>query len=164
VVRHLLAVPAVADPDDHAPARQPVHRRDLLRERDRVVLRDERDSGAEPDARRDRGGCREHRPRVEAALVLLGELGVSGGRRRAAAHRDVGVLRHVERREAARLGLARELDGAHRQVGRVDRDAEAHAVEESTLAERCTIGGRAARGRRRGRAARDPSRRYRGTK
>ena len=49
---------------------------------------------------------------------------VGGGR--APAHRDVRVLGHVERMEAARLGLARELDGAHREVGRVDRDAELH--------------------------------------
>ena len=40
--------------------------------------------------------------------------------------RDVRVLGHEEGMEAARLGLAGELDRAHREVGRVDRDADLH--------------------------------------
>ena len=51
VVLHLLVVPAVADAEQEAPVRQLVERRDLLRQPDRVALRDERDAGAELERR-----------------------------------------------------------------------------------------------------------------
>ncbi len=73
---------------------------------------------------RRRGAERD--PRIERALVFLGEHRVAGGRRGAAAHRDVRVLGDVQRMEAARFGLARDLDRAHRAIGREDRDAELH--------------------------------------
>ena len=66
---------------------------------------------------------------IQRAQVLLGQHRVAGGRWRAPADRDVGVLGDVEAGKAARLGLARHLDRAHRAIGREDRDAQLHARE-----------------------------------
>ena len=90
--------------------------------------------GAEPDRLRHRGGGGERDVGIGAAQVLLAELGAAGRRRGPPAGRDVGVLGDVERVEAASLGLAGDLDGLHRLVGRVDRDADLHALLVPRLA------------------------------
>ena len=139
VALHLLLVPAVADAEHHAAAGEPVERGDLLGQRDRIVLRHQRDAGAEPDpagARRRRG---ERDIGIERALVLLGQHCVAGGRRRAPRGRDVRVLGDEERGEAARLGLDGELDRIHREIRREDRDSELHVILRSLrlAARRC---------------------------
>ena len=112
----LVLVPAEADAEHEPAAREVVERGDRLGGHDRVALRDEADAGAEQDALGHRGRGRERDERVERALVLLG----AARRRRWAAAcagaGDVGVLGHVERVEAAGLGLAGE-----RRPGRIDR-------------------------------------------
>ncbi len=86
---------------------------------------------AMPVPRRDalghRGGGGQGHERVEGALVLLGQLGLAGGRGRAAADGDVGVLGQVERVEASGLDLAGQGDDVHRLVGGEDGDPVAHA-------------------------------------
>ena len=94
---------------------------------DRLALGGQGDAGAERDASvvtaaaaaRATSGSRR-------ALVLLGQLGVAGRRRRAPADRDVGVLGEVERVEAPVLGLPGQLDDVHRLVGGEHGDPVAH--------------------------------------
>ena len=71
VVLGLGPVPAEADAERDAPAREMVERGHLLGQDDRVVLGGEQDAGAEPDARRHGGRGGQRHERVEAALVVV---------------------------------------------------------------------------------------------
>ena len=72
VVLDLVGVPAEADAEDEASARELVEGRDGLRGDDRLALRDEADAGAEQHALgRPCRGHGQRDERVERALVLL---------------------------------------------------------------------------------------------
>src|SRR5206468_551554 len=71
VMSHLLFVPAATDAKEHAAARQPVERRNLLRERDRIALDDEADAGAELEALR-RGTRRPPRHVIVCGAGVVG--------------------------------------------------------------------------------------------
>ena len=79
VVLELVLVPAEADAERGPAAAQVVEGGDGLGGHDRLALGRQQDAGAEPDGGGGgrRGGQRDER--VEASLVLLGELGVAGG-------------------------------------------------------------------------------------
>ena len=79
VVLHLLGVPAAADAEEEAAAREMIEAGDLLGERDRVALDHQADAGAEPQLRRDRRRHGERDERIVGVPVLLGQV----GRRRA---------------------------------------------------------------------------------
>ena len=78
------------------------------------------------DALGDGAGRHERDERIERALVLLGQLGLAGGRRCAPAGGDVGVLREVEAVEAPGLGLAGDIGRCDRPIGQEQRHPEAH--------------------------------------
>jgi hypothetical protein len=103
VIGHLLAVPAGADAEQEASARDVVERRHLLGESDRVALDDEADAGADQEPLGRRGGRSERDEGVEEAVIPARKL-FAAGPRRAPARGDVGVLREEERLEAALLG------------------------------------------------------------
>ena len=102
VVLHLVDVPARRRSRAHPPTGEVVERGDGLGLHDRIVLGDERDAGGQPQPLGDRSRDGEGDERVEGAAVLLGQLGPAGPRR-APARRDVRVLGHPERLEAACL-------------------------------------------------------------
>ena len=127
MVLRFFAIPTETDAPRETPARDEIERRDLLGERDGVVLRGQRDASSEPQRLRDRSGGGERDVRVVGASVHFGELRLTRRRGRAAAHWNVRVLRHVKRIEAARLRLAGEIHGAHGAIGRgVKSETEFH--------------------------------------
>ena len=69
---------------------------------------------------------------IDGPPVLLGQLGVAGGRRRDAADGDVRVLRQVQRIEAPGLGLDRQVVRRHRPIGREHRHPVAHGHQSDT--------------------------------
>ena len=144
VVAHLLEVPAGADAELEAPAREVVERGGLVGQRDRVALDDQRDAGADAQALgggRDRA---ERDERVERVRVLARQL-VAARPRALAAGGDVRVLGDEDRVEAGVLGGAAERDGRDRLVGDEHRQAELHGA---TSGARSPAGGRRpARGR-----------------
>ena len=129
VVLSFGAVPAEPDPQrDPAPGEM-VERRHLLGQQDRVVLRDEQDAGAEPDARRHRGRRGERDQRVEAALVVVEAHAADECRRCVLAHREVGVLGEVERVEAELLDRGGQHGRGQVAVGQGGGDAQAHGQD-----------------------------------
>src|SRR5256885_12146893 len=127
VVSHLLGVPAAAEAEEEAPAREDVEARDLLGQGDRIVLDAQADARADLEraGRRGRGGERDEG--VERVRVLARELGPAG-KGRAPARRNVGVLGDEQRLEAALLGGARQLVDADRVIRREDADAVVHLL------------------------------------
>jgi PPOX class probable F420-dependent enzyme len=71
----LVLVPADAHAESHAPVRELLQRRDLLREMDGVVKRHEHDRGAESDPLGDRGDPGEDDERVVDTSVRVDGLG-----------------------------------------------------------------------------------------
>ena len=111
VVLELLDVPAHPDAEQQAAAAQDVERRRLARQVEDVVLEDQGDAGGEHEVggHRRRRGQRHQR----AHHVVVATRQVAAGRvRRAPRGRDVAVLRHPQRVEAALL----ELDGEGRRM------------------------------------------------
>ena len=125
VVLHLLRVPAAADAEEEAAVREVIEARHFLRRRDGIALDHEADAGAELELRRDRRRHRERDERIVAVPVLLRQ-GAAAGPRAAAARRDVRVLGHPQRLEAALLDGAREIVGADRVVRGEHDDAVVH--------------------------------------
>ena len=116
VVRQFRHVPPVSHAEREPAAGDEVERGDCLRQRDRVMLGDERYAGPDlevglrgDDRKRD---VRVERPAVafrEVAAARVGRLG---------ADRDVGVLRQQDRVEAALGGRAGEVGDRQGPVGR----------------------------------------------
>jgi hypothetical protein len=125
---HLVLVPTESDAEHEASVRHRIERRHLLRRDDGVSLRDETDARAQPHARGHAGRSGECDERIDGALVLLGELGLAGRRRRAAARGNVRVLGKIDRDEPTRFTLARESDGVARAVRHEHRDSELHQI------------------------------------
>src|SRR2546429_9540033 len=71
VVGHLLGVPAGADAEEEAPARDLIEARDLLGGLDRIALDDETDAGGDLQRSRGRRGGGERHERVHHVVVLL---------------------------------------------------------------------------------------------
>jgi hypothetical protein len=92
------------------------------------VLGDETDAGAEANSPGDGRRGSEGDVWIQRPLVLLGELRLPGRRRSPATHGNVGVLRHVDRSKAPRLGLDREVDGAHGLIRGEEGDPDLHAA------------------------------------
>ena len=102
VVLHLLDVPAAADGEDEAAARELVEAGDRFRGDDRVALRHQADAGAELERFGRRGGERQRDERIVRVRIALRQL-AAAGERRTAAGRDMRVLADEQRFEAARL-------------------------------------------------------------
>ena len=124
----LVLVPTETDAEHEPSAAFRVERRDRLGRDDRLTLRREQDAGAEHDALGAHRRRSERDEGIDRPAVFLGKLGVARWRRRAPRHRDVRVLGQVQRVDATRLGLDRELPHGHRAIGCEHRDAVAHAV------------------------------------
>src|SRR5438445_4863286 len=125
VVLHLLGVPAAADAEEEATARQPVEGGDLLGRGDRVALDDEADAGAELQAPGRRGRRHERDEGVVGRPVVSRE-GAPARPGAAPARGDVRVLREPHRLEAALLERPGELVGGNRVLGRKHDDAVVH--------------------------------------
>ncbi len=125
MVGGLLPVPAEADAEGEAAAGEVVEGGDPLGERDRVVLGDQGDAGAEPEAFGDGGGLPEGDEGVQGPAVLPGQL---AARRvgRGPFDGDVGVLGQVEPGEAALLQFARQPHRGDGLVGQEDRGRDPH--------------------------------------
>jgi hypothetical protein len=93
MVPELLDQPAGADAEQKAAGRDVVDRRDLLRERDRVVLGDDADARAQAQAARAGGRGAERGELIEQPGVLAGAVALQ---QVAPAHRDVGVRREKQ--------------------------------------------------------------------
>jgi hypothetical protein len=122
---HLLGVPAAADAEEHAAAREMVEARHLLGERDRIALDDQADAGADLEAGGDGGRRRQGHEGIECVPVLLRQIRAAGPGA-APADRNVRVLGHEQGLEAARLGLAGQLVDADRVIGAELVDAVFH--------------------------------------
>src|SRR5579884_1704333 len=126
VVFHFLDVPAAADAEDEAPARQPVEAGDAFRGDDRVALGNETDAGAEHELLRRRGGKGQRDERVVGVRVAFRQF-AAAGKRGAPADRNVGVFRHIERPEPALLEGAGEFGDVNAVIDREIEDANPHA-------------------------------------
>jgi hypothetical protein len=93
VVGHLVLVPAVADAEQEATARDLVDRSDLLGGLDRVALGDQADAGAEQQRLGHRRGRPQHHERVHHVVVFLRQI-PAAGKGRLARQRNVGMLGH----------------------------------------------------------------------
>ena len=130
MIGQLVGVPAEAGADRHPAAGQVVQRGDRLGQRYRVGFGGQRHRGAEPDPRRHRGRGGQRHPRVEGAQVpVVGQRRTAGARVRGGPpDRDVRVLRHVERVEAAILGRLGGLGGRDPAIAGEQDDAVPHAL------------------------------------
>ena len=125
MVFHLLGVPADADAEQEAAARDLIDRGHQLRGLDRIALVDQADAGADLQClRRHRRGGQRHE-RVHRVVVLLRQI-AAARERRAARGGDVRVLRRPDRFEAAGFERLGELHGCHGVVGEEHRRAEIH--------------------------------------
>src|SRR5437660_5143433 len=130
VVLDLVPVPPETHAERHAATGQQVERRNLFRRDDGIALGDEEDGGPQAEPFRGRRRRRQRDERVERVPVVLRQR-LPHRCRGPPAHRDVGVLRDVHRREPACLGLARRLGRADRPVGQEHGDAEPHRATTS---------------------------------
>jgi hypothetical protein len=125
VVFHFLDVPAAADAEHETAARQLVEAGDAFRGDDRIALGNEADAGAEDQLP---GHCRgegQRDKRVVRMGITLRQL--AAARKRAlAACRDVGVLGHEQRFEAAIFERAREFGDVDAVIGREIENADPH--------------------------------------
>ncbi len=146
VVAHLLAVPAGADAEQEAPAREPVERGDLLGGHDRIALDHQADAGAQLDAL---GRGRRERQRHERVqrVAVLGRQHVAARVGRLAADRDVRVLGDEQRVERPLLDQPGE-----RRRGRSPKSVGKNATPRSTGS--AGYRGRRSRGPSRARARR----------
>ena len=118
MVAHLLGQPAGTDPQLHPAAGQQIQGGDLLGQVDRVPLHHEGHRGAQPQPARDprHGGERD-----DGVQRTEDEIGVG----RLAVHRDVAVLAHEARLEAAFLqrrgGAAGRIPSSVRTVNAPSR-------------------------------------------
>jgi hypothetical protein len=125
VVFHFLDVPAAADAEHEAAARQLVEAGDTFRGDDRIALGNEADAGAENQLAGRRCGEGQRDKRVVGVGVALRQ--VTAARERAlAAHRDVGVLGHEQRFETALFERLRQLDNVDAVIGREIENADPH--------------------------------------
>jgi hypothetical protein len=114
VVRQFRHVPPVSHAEREPAAGDEVERGDRLRQRDRVMLGNERYAG--PDLQVGlRGDDGQRDVRVERPAVTFRQVARVG---RLRADRDVGVLRQQDRVEAALGGRAGEVGDRQGQVGR----------------------------------------------
>jgi hypothetical protein len=119
----LAVVPARADADDHAAARERVQARDRLGGHDRLVLGGEQDRRAE---RQPFGRARDHgegddrvgHPRVRTPLLVRQLVRTR--------HREVGVLADEQRVEPALLQRAPEVGGVDALAGEVVPETGLH--------------------------------------
>jgi CofD-related protein of GAK system len=121
----LLLQVADAEPEDEAPAREYVEAAELLREHERVALRQDHDAGAEADRLGRRGDVGQRSRRVQHGEVRR------SGRRRRLRGRQHHVLTGPDRIEAGGLGGARRRHcGLRLRAGsRSDSEvAELHAL------------------------------------
>ncbi len=116
MVLHLLPVPADTDPEHGSARGDKVEGGHLLGRDDRVPLGHQCDAGAQQDPLGHRGGRAERDERVEGAVVDLRQL-TTGRVRRAAVHRDVGVLGDEQGVERSLLDGAPERGGRDALVG-----------------------------------------------
>jgi hypothetical protein len=123
----ISSAPPGPDPEEEAPAREQVEARHLLGGGDGVALDDQADAGAHLQALGRGGGRHQRHEGIEGVGVLLGER-FAARERGATARRDVGVLGHEQRLEAALLGGAGELVGADRVVGGEHADTQMHGT------------------------------------
>ena len=128
VVLHLVLVPAEADAQGEAAAGDAVERRNRLRGDYRIALSNEQDCGTHTQVRCGKRSRREGDEWVVTALVLVGQLAAVRVRR-SSAGRDVGVLGHPHRVEAAIPQGHRQLDRIDRDVGGEDRHSVAHGLQ-----------------------------------
>ena len=102
-----------------------VEARDLLRHDDGIPLDHEADARAHLQLRRDGRRSGERDERVERVGIISRKL-TAARERGTPARRDVSVLRHPERLEAAVLHRARQLVDPDRVVGVEDTHADVH--------------------------------------
>ena len=123
VVFDLLLVPATADAEEEAPARDLIDRGDELGGLDRVALDHEADAGRdlEPLCGAGRGGQRHKR--VHHVVIALRQLGIGA---RPPRHRDMRVLGRPDRVEPALLERYPQLGRGDRVIGEKDRSADIH--------------------------------------
>src|SRR5262249_16031688 len=98
---------------------------DAFRRDDRVALRDQANAGAEKDFRSGSGGKRQRNERVVRMGIAFGQLSATG-KRGAAGHWDMRVLRQKQRLEAALFGSAGQLADVDAIVGREVANTNAH--------------------------------------
>ena len=108
VVFHLLDIPAAAEPEDEAPAREPVEAGHGLGGHDGVPLRQQADAGAEGQLL-GRGCCESERHEGVMGVRIALLQRAAGREGRAPAGGDVGVLGHEERLETPVLKGAGEF-------------------------------------------------------
>src|SRR5262249_25419066 len=125
-VLNCLAVPPSADRENEAAARKLVEARHRLGGDDGVTLRNKRDAGAELERARRRRGERQRDEGIVGMRIALGQL-AAAGIGRAPAHRDMRVLAHEQRVEAALLERARQFVDRDAVVGRKMKGANQHS-------------------------------------
>ena len=109
----------VPTPSTTATVGDPVEGRDLVGQRDRVVLREQRDRGAEHEAVGDCRRSSQEDERVVELLVLVADVAVPVLR-----EREVRVLPDEQRVESGRLREPGDLDGLQRVLGGREQQAE----------------------------------------
>src|SRR5579862_3284461 len=127
VVFHLLDIPAAADAEDDAAARQLVEAGHRFRGDDRVALGNETDPGAEQQLAGRRRGERQRDERVVGVGVALRQL-ATAGKRALAAQRDVGVLRYEQRLKPARFERRRQLGDVDAVIDRKIENPDLHVM------------------------------------
>src|ERR1035437_8000817 len=128
MILHLLDVPARADAEDHAAARNHVERRHFFGERDRVALDHQAYSRAEFEFFGYGGRRAERDERIVRMPVLFWQFGAAG-EGRLARRGYVSVLGKEHRLEAAFFSRERKLDRLDCVVSREHRDSEfGHAI------------------------------------
>src|SRR5215217_5756596 len=124
MIAHLGPVPARANAELQAAAREVVDARDLFRRDDRVTFDDQADAAGDTDiAGRLRGGGECDEEVVRAPVLRRQRL---PGRPVGLRGRDVGVLSEVDGVVAALLGNPRDLTGPHTVVGGKVSETEFH--------------------------------------
>src|SRR5438270_8133707 len=127
VVLHLLDIPAAADPEDEAAARQLIEAGDAFRRDDRIALGNECDAGAEHQLSGRRCGEGQRDERIMRMGVALRQF-AAARERRLAADRDMGVLGDEQRFKAAVLQRARQLDDVDAVICRKVKNPDLHVL------------------------------------
>ena len=125
VVLDLVLVPAVADAEQEAAVGQLVDRRDDLGGDDGIALGEQGDAGADLELGRHRRGGVERQERIHD-VVVGPDQGTARRVGRLAGGRDVGVLRHPQRFEAAFLQRTPQRGRLHGVRGKEHHRADFH--------------------------------------